>query len=77
VVRTAPHRVETAELDCAWTALPRRRCARTGGERHAVTGRYAEIEPERRLVFSWHWVSMPERVSRVTVALRPVPEARR
>lgn len=44
------------------------------GERHEATGLYQEITPERRLVFSWNWVSTPERVSRVTVAFRAVPE---
>jgi uncharacterized protein YndB with AHSA1/START domain len=44
------------------------------GATHEATGAYAEIEAERRLVFSWNWVSTPERVSRVTVELRPVPE---
>ena len=44
------------------------------GARHEVVGGYREIEPERRLVFSWHWASTPDRVSRVTVALRAVAE---
>lgn len=44
------------------------------GPRHEVSGTYAEIEPLRRLVFSWAWASTPERVSRVTVAFREVPE---
>ena len=37
-------------------------------------GSYMEIEPHARLVFSWNWVSTPERVSRVTVVLRPLPD---
>jgi uncharacterized protein YndB with AHSA1/START domain len=71
-----PHhtRMESAELDLRVGGAFRVALREDSGERHAVTGRYAEIEPERRLVFSWHWVSAPERVSRVTVALRPVPE---
>jgi uncharacterized protein YndB with AHSA1/START domain len=44
------------------------------GQRHEAMGRYAEITPHTRLVFSWNWASMPQRVSRVTVLLRPVPE---
>lgn len=44
------------------------------GARHEVSGTYAEVEPPRRLVFSWCWTATPERVSRVTVALRPVEE---
>lgn len=41
------------------------------GERHEVSGRYLELVPERRLVFSWAWASTPERVSRVTVQIEP------
>ncbi|UPY36569.1 SRPBCC domain-containing protein [Sediminicoccus sp. KRV36] len=44
------------------------------GERHEALGRYTEITPPTRLVFAWNWASMPERVSRVTVQLRAVPE---
>jgi uncharacterized protein YndB with AHSA1/START domain len=44
------------------------------GARHEAVGGYAEIEPERRLVFSWHWASTPERVSRVTVLFRAIAE---
>jgi uncharacterized protein YndB with AHSA1/START domain len=72
-----PHhtRVETAEVD----ARPGGRFRTVlveieSGARHEVSGRYSEVEPERRLVFSWAWSSAPERVSRVTVTLRPVPE---
>ena len=41
------------------------------GERHDVSGAYEAVEPPHRLVFSWAWRSTPERVSRVTVTLRP------
>ena len=71
-----PHhtRVESAEVDLRIDGAFLVRLVEDSGERHAVTGRYVEIEPESRLVFSWHWVSMPERVSRVTVVLRPIAE---
>jgi uncharacterized protein YndB with AHSA1/START domain len=42
------------------------------GETHRVTGVYEEVVPQRRLVYTWAWESTPERVSRVTVDLRPV-----
>jgi uncharacterized protein YndB with AHSA1/START domain len=42
-----------------------------GGEHHSVSGVYREIEPDRRLVFSWAWQSTPERQSQVTVDLKP------
>ncbi|MDM0002882.1 SRPBCC domain-containing protein [Variovorax sp. J22P240] len=41
------------------------------GERHEVSGLYREIVPDRKLVFSWSWVTTPERVSRVTVSIEP------
>jgi uncharacterized protein YndB with AHSA1/START domain len=44
------------------------------GEHHDVSGVYQEVVPNRRLVFSWAWRSTPERVSRVTVELTPMPE---
>lgn len=41
------------------------------GERHEVSGRYLEVVENQRLVFSWSWVTTPERVSRVTVTFKP------
>lgn len=42
-----------------------------GGEEHDVAGVYQEVVPHQKLVFSWAWKSTPERVSLVTVTLRP------
>ena len=36
-----------------------------------VGGAYREIEPPRKLVYTWAWESTPERESLVTVELRP------
>jgi len=44
------------------------------GARHEVSGTYAEVTPPGRLVFSWAWTNAPERVSRVTVVFRAIPE---
>lgn len=44
----------------------------TDGEQHDVSGVYQEVVEHRRLSFSWAWKSTPERVSRVTIELRPV-----
>lgn len=41
------------------------------GEEHDVSGVYQEVVENRKMVFSWAWKSTPERVSRVTVELRP------
>lgn len=40
------------------------------GEYHEVGGKYLDVTPPQRLVFSWAWHSTPERVSQVTVVLR-------
>jgi len=42
-----------------------------GGEVHDVSGVYQEVLPSGKLVFSWAWKSSPERVSQVSVMLRP------
>jgi uncharacterized protein YndB with AHSA1/START domain len=39
-------------------------------ETHEVQGSYREIVENEKLVFSWHWITTPERVSQVTVGLR-------
>ncbi|HWA81688.1 MAG TPA: SRPBCC domain-containing protein [Acetobacteraceae bacterium] len=44
------------------------------GETHDCRGVYREVEPDRKLVFTWQWVSKPDRESLVTVELRPIPE---
>lgn len=41
------------------------------GEIHQVSGVYREIVPDERLVFTWAWVTTPERESLVTIAIRP------
>jgi uncharacterized protein YndB with AHSA1/START domain len=66
--------VTLAELDVREGGRWRIRFRTQDGEVHEVSGRYEAVEPVRRLVFSWAWSSTPERVSRVTVALRAVPE---
>lgn len=41
------------------------------GQYHQVGGKYREVVPEQRLVFSWAWHSTPERESVVTVTIKP------
>jgi uncharacterized protein YndB with AHSA1/START domain len=71
-----PHhvQVEHAEADLRVGGRFRVVMREDNGERHEVSGTYTEVEAERRLAFSWAWVTMPERESRVRVTLRPVPE---
>ena len=42
------------------------------GEIHDVSGNFKAFEPDRRLVFSWAWITMPERESEVTIELRAI-----
>jgi len=41
------------------------------GEYHEVSGKYLEVSPPQRLVFSWAWHSTPERESLVTISMKP------
>ncbi|MDB5858678.1 MAG: hypothetical protein JWQ76_2367 [Ramlibacter sp.] len=66
-----PNSVLLAELDVRVGGRYRIRFRTPDGQEHEVGGSYEEVVPQRRLVFSWAWHSTPERVSRVTVALRP------
>ena len=68
-----PHSVTLAELDVRVGGSYRIRFRTPDGEEHEVGGRYEEVEPPRRLAFSWAWHSTPERISRVCIQLRPVP----
>lgn len=69
----APDSVSVAELDVRPGGRYRIRF-QSGGEQHEVGGTYEVVEPQRKLVFSWAWHTTPERVSRVTVVLKPVTE---
>jgi uncharacterized protein YndB with AHSA1/START domain len=40
------------------------------GELHDVRGVYREVQPPIRLVYTWAWVTTPERESLVTLQLR-------
>jgi uncharacterized protein YndB with AHSA1/START domain len=44
------------------------------GEQNQVGGEYLELQPPERLVFSWAFHTTPERVSRVSITLRPVAD---
>lgn len=41
------------------------------GQTHNVSGTYREVVPNQKLVFDWAWISTPERVSLVTITLKP------
>lgn len=67
-------RVETAEVDARVGGRFRVVLVEDGGARHEVSGVYSEVEPGRKLVFSWAWSEAPpERASRVAVTFRAVP----
>ena len=66
-----PRSVTLAELDVRPGGRYRIRFHSADGEEHEVAGEYQEVVPHERLVFSWAWRSTPERVSLVTIRLRP------
>jgi uncharacterized protein YndB with AHSA1/START domain len=42
-----------------------------GGE-HYASGRYQEVEPHRRLVFTWAWRDTPQEISLITLIFTTV-----
>ncbi|HEY3047309.1 MAG TPA: SRPBCC domain-containing protein [Polaromonas sp.] len=63
--------VSVADLDVRVGGRYHIRFGVPGAEVHDVSGVYQEVVPNQKLVFSWAWKSTPERVSQVTVTLRP------
>jgi uncharacterized protein YndB with AHSA1/START domain len=60
-----------AEIDARVGGSYRIRFDTEAGEHHDVGGIYRDVQPNRRLVFTWAWHSTPERGSLVTVTLKP------
>lgn len=71
-----PHhtRVEAAEVDARAGGRFRVVLREENGDRHEVGGTYTEVTPGEGLSFTWAWLSMPERQSRVSVRLRAVAD---
>ncbi|WP_446727998.1 SRPBCC family protein [Paraburkholderia sp. SG-MS1] len=42
------------------------------GATHDCHGEYQQVEADRKLVFTWQWVTLPERRSLVTIQFRPI-----
>ncbi|HEY2256586.1 MAG TPA: SRPBCC domain-containing protein [Variovorax sp.] len=61
----------TAEIDLRVGGCWRIAFGTPDGASHEVSGVYQEVVPQRRLVFTWAWKSTPERVSRVSIDLKP------
>ena len=60
-----------AEADVRVGGRFRVRMKAADGEVHDVSGTYEVVVPGERLEFSWAWITMPERASRVTVTVKP------
>lgn len=60
-----------AESDVCVGGKFRVRMRASDGEIHDVSGTYLVVEPDARLEFTWAWITMPERESRVTVTIKP------
>lgn len=59
-----------AEADVRVGGRYRVRFTTPDGETHDVSGTYLEVEPEKKLVFTWQWITMPERQSQVTLVFK-------
>ena len=64
--------VTTAEIDLRVGGRYRIAFSTPDGDTHEVSGVYQEVVLHRRLVFTWAWRSTPERVSRVSIDLKPL-----
>jgi len=63
--------VTTAEVDLRVGGRYRIVFKGASGDMNEVTGVYQEVVPHSRLVFTWAFKSTPERVSRVSLELKP------
>jgi uncharacterized protein YndB with AHSA1/START domain len=66
--------VTRAELDVRVGGSYRIAFRTKDGEEHGVSGVYQEVVENRKLAFTWAWKSTPERVSLVTIELRPTAQ---
>ncbi len=66
--------VSQAELDVRVGGRYRIAFRTADGQEHDVSGEYQEVVAPRRLRFTWAWKSTPERVSLVTIELKPVAQ---
>jgi uncharacterized protein YndB with AHSA1/START domain len=66
-----PDSVTRAELDLRVGGRYRIAFRTQDSEEHEVSGEYQEVLVNRKLSFTWAWRSTPERVSLVTIELRP------
>ena len=72
-----PGSVTTAEIDLRVGGRYRIAFDTPDGDTHEVSGVYQEVVAQRRLVFTWAWKSTPERVSRVSIELKPLADGGR
>src|SRR5471030_2972213 len=64
--------VPIAEVDARVGGSFRIVMVKADGEENDVRGVYREVNPAKKLVYTWAWKSTPERESLVTVELRAV-----
>jgi uncharacterized protein YndB with AHSA1/START domain len=63
--------VEHVETDAREGGRYRLVMRTASGDTHDVSGMFREVVPGRKLVFTWAWVSTPERESLVTLTFEP------
>lgn len=71
---SSPSTLCVAEIDLRVGGRYRLAFSAPDGEVHDVSGVYQEVDPNKRLVFTFAWKSTPDRVSQVAIALTPNEE---
>ena len=67
-----PQAVSVADVDLRVGGRFRLVFGASDGNEHEAAGIYREVQPNRKLVFTWCWPrTTPDRVSQVTILLRP------
>ena len=66
--------IRSAEVDLRVGGRYRIAATDPHGGTHNVGGEYREIVPSERLVFTWAWESTPERLSVVSISIKPTAE---
>ncbi len=67
-----PQAVSVADIDLRAGGRFRLMFGGADGKEHEAAGVYKEVQPHRKLVFTWSWPrTTPERISQITILLRP------
>jgi uncharacterized protein YndB with AHSA1/START domain len=67
-----PQKVSVADIELRAGGRFRLVFGGPDGNEHEAAGVYKEVQPHRRLIFTWCWPrTTPDRISQITILLRP------